>query len=498
MAVSNKVMRVHPTDTVAVVLEEVRQGEVVQCGDHRITAAATIAPGHKIALVDIVAGADVIKYGAPIGHATAPIAAGAHVHLHNLATNLDGVRAYQYHPVAWEPPAAIDGTFEGYLRENGTVGIRNEIWIIPTVGCVNGVAERLAQRGSRVHAYGTIEGVFAFPHPYGCSQLGGDHRTTQRILAGLVNHPNAGGVLVLGLGCENNHLSEFLPCLGAFQGRRVKFLDCQQVGDEMAEGMALIDELALYARREERQPLPLSCLKIGVKCGGSDGLSGITANPLVGMLADRLVAAGGTVALTEVPEMFGAEHLLMNRCADRPVFEKLVAVVNEFKEYFTRCGQAIYENPSPGNKDGGISTLEEKSLGCVQKGGSSPITAVLNYGDGLMQSGLQVVSGPGNDIVSQTALVAAGAQLLLFTTGRGTPLGAPAPTLKIASNSEIARRKPNWIDFNAGALLDGHAMDELTDALMTAVLEVASGTRKTRNEIEDNRQIAIWKDGVTL
>lgn len=435
--------------------------------------------GHKYALRPICAGENVIKYGQPIGHATADIAIGDHVHSHNLATNLSGKSAYTYEPGDLDRAPLPAPTFMGYLREDGQVGIRNDVWIVNTVGCVNKIAEQLARR----------TGAKCFPHPYGCSQLGNDQKITQLILRGLVNHPNAGGVLVLGLGCENNNIPEFRKVLGQWDDRRVKFLSAQDAEDELAAGEALIRELQAYAATFQRQELPLSKLNIGLKCGGSDGLSGITANPLVGRFCDRFTAMGGSCVLTEVPEMFGAEHLLMQRCADRETFNKTVALINDFKDYYTRHGQVIYENPSPGNKAGGITTLEEKSLGCIQKGGLAPVVDVLDYGDRVRKPGLSLLNGPGNDIVAVTNLMAAGCQMILFTTGRGTPLGTGVPTLKIATNRSLAEKKSNWIDFDA---TDGD-----TDALTRLILRVANGT-PTRNEQNGCEEIAIFKDGVTL
>ena len=441
--------------------------------------------GHKYALRDIAAGEDIIKYGNPIGHAICDIKKGEHVHTHNVKTNLSGNLEYVYEPKFYDIPAE-DGerTFMGYVRENGDVGIRNEIWIVNTVGCVNKVSQKLAE----------LTGARYFPHPFGCSQLGDDQTTTQLILRGMVNHPNAAGVLVLGLGCENNNIEVFKKVLGDYNPERVKFLNTQDFDDDIAAGVALINELKVYAAKFVRTPVPVSRLRLGLKCGGSDGYSGITANPLVGRLSDKLIAMGGSCVLTEVPEMFGAEHLLMQRCESREVFDKTVRLINDFKDYYTRHNQVIYENPSPGNKKGGITTLEEKSLGCVQKGGLSKVVDVLDYGDTLSKNGLSLLNGPGNDIVAITNLMAAGVHIILFTTGRGTPVGAPVPTVKIATNHSLAVRKPGWIDFDASPTLEGNP---LTDELFEYVISVAEG-KETQNEINDYREISIFKDGVTL
>lgn len=441
--------------------------------------------GHKYALRDIKCGEDIIKYGNPIGHATCDIKKGEHVHTHNVKTNLSGNLEYSYDPKFYDTPAVpTDRTFMGYVRENGDVGIRNEIWIVNTVGCVNKIAQKLSE----------LTGARYFPHPFGCSQLGDDQTITQKILRGMVNHPNAAGVLVLGLGCENNNIEVFKKVLGEYNPDRVKFLNTQDHDDDIAAGVRLINELKAYAAKFVRTPVSVSKLRIGLKCGGSDGYSGITANPLVGRLSDKVISHGGSCVLTEVPEMFGAEHLLMQRCESREVFDKTVKLINDFKDYYTRHNQVIYENPSPGNKKGGITTLEEKSLGCVQKGGLSKVVDVLDYGDVLTKNGLSLLNGPGNDIVAITNLMAAGVHIILFTTGRGTPVGAPVPTVKIATNHSLAERKSGWIDFDASPTLTG---DPLTDELFEYVISVAEG-RETKNEINDYREISIFKDGVTL
>lgn len=444
--------------------------------------------GHKYAICDIKKGENIVKYGSPIGHATQDIKKGDHVHTHNTKTNLSGKSDYKYnykdYNIKSEPSKL---TFKGYVRENGDVGIRNEIWIINTVGCVNKVAQKLAQ----------ITGAKYFTHPFGCSQLGDDQKITQFVLKGLVNHPNAGGVLVLGLGCENNNIKEFKKVLGDYNEKRVKFLNCQDFDDEIEEGIKLIDELKEYASSFKREDVNISKLKIGLKCGGSDGYSGISANPLVGSLSDRLISHGGSCVLTEVPEMFGAEHLLMERCETKEVFDKTVALINNFKDYYIRHNQVIYENPSPGNKDGGITTLEEKSLGCIQKGGLSKVVDVIDYGDKISKNGLSLLNGPGNDIVAITNLTAAGVNLILFTTGRGTPVGAPVPTIKISTNKNLYEKKKNWIDFDSSPVLYEKSMEEVTDEFLNYIISVASGV-ETNNEKNDFREISIFKDGVTL
>jgi altronate hydrolase len=492
-------IRIHQQDNVAVAITDLRAGETHAIDMVGVTLRQDIPRGHKVALLPIQQGELVSKYGFPIGRATCDIQPGEWVHSHNLKTHLAGLDEYIYKPVITPfIPFEDNLTFGGFVRDNGDIGIRNEIWIIPTVGCVNKTAEILARTMEAKLDDSAIDGVYAFPHPYGCSQLGDDHVRTQKILAGLVKHPNAAGVLVLGLGCENNTMEDFRKVLGDVDSQQVRFLVAQEQDDEIEAGIRELRALAAYARQFRRTSVPISCLKVGLKCGASDGFSGITANPLVGALSDLLVAHGGTTVLTEVPEMFGAETLLLNRCTTREVFDKCVNMVNGFKAYYLSHEQPIYENPSPGNKAGGITTLEEKSLGCVQKGGTSPVIDVLDYGEPLQTNGLNLLTGPGNDPVSITALTAAGAHLILFTTGRGNPLGAPVPTIKISSNTPLAKRKPHWIDFDAGRLLDGASIPDLADDLFRAVLKVASGNMLTRNEQNNYREIAIFKDGVTL
>ena len=489
----NDMIHIHPADNVAVALKLIPAGTQFE----GVTAKADIPQGHKMALTDLAENDQVVKYGFPIGHAVQPIAAGEWVHTHNMKTNLSGQLEYGYHPKLNPPAAQAPGTFQGYRRKNGQVGIRNEIWIIPTVGCVNDVAKALVRENQDL-VTGTIDGLYTFPHPFGCSQTGADHAQTRKLLAALTRHPNAGAVLVLSLGCENLTHEQFLEELGPYDEDRVKFLTCQQVEDELEAGREILTQLAAYAGQFCREPIPASELVVGMKCGGSDGLSGITANPTVGRFSDLLVAQGGSTVLTEVPEMFGAEGFLMDRCINEEVFRKAVNMINGFKDYFLRHNEVVYENPSPGNKAGGITTLEDKSCGCVQKGGSAPIMDVIGYGDQVVTKGLNMLYGPGNDLVSSTALTAAGAHLILFTTGRGTPFGAPAPTMKLATNTPLAQKKANWIDFNAGVVADGvRTLDEAAQDLMALVLEVASG-KKTRAEEKGFREISIFKDGVVL
>lgn len=491
-----EVLKISPGDSVAVALVPLKAGDTVEVDGEIITLLDDVPAGHKVALRAMRTGEHVIKYGFPIGEAKTDIPQGSHVHVHNLRTLLSGELEYQYHPNGKPLAAQPTATFAGYPRKDGRVGVRNELWILPTVGCVNDVARALERRAQALVG-GGVEGVYAFPHPYGCSQMGEDQENTRRVLADLATHPNAGGVLLLGLGCENSGIDQIRPHMGEYDPDRVRFLVCQQVEDEIAEAMRLLGELAANMRGETRVPCPASKLVVGLKCGGSDGFSGITANPVIGGFSDLLIAQGGSTILTEVPEMFGAETLLMDRCEDESMFRKTVDLINNFKRYFEEHHQTIYENPSPGNKAGGISTLEDKALGCTQKSGFAPVKDVLTYGQRVSTAGLNLLSAPGNDLVASTALAAAGAQIVLFSTGRGTPFASPVPTVKIASNSRLAAHKHGWIDFNAGELLDGKELTELSQALMDYVLAVAGG-QKVCSENNGYHDMAIFKTGVTL
>ena len=492
----NEMVQITPRDLVAVALKPLNAGETVSFGNGQITLKDDIPMGHKAALRSIRKGEAVIKYGFPIGEATEDIPAGGHVHTHNLHTLLKGEQEYEWHPAKPETRKAAPAVFRGYPRAKGRPGIRNELWILPTVGCVNDVAKALAAKAQRLTG-GSVEGVYAFPHPYGCSQLGDDQDNTRKVLADLATHPNAGGVLLLGLGCENSGIEQIKPWMGDWDESRVRFLICQETEDELETGMKLLEELAERMRQDRREDCSADQLVIGLKCGGSDGLSGITANPAIGVFSDILTGMGGTTILTEVPEMFGAETILMNRCETEELFQKTVQLINGFKGYFESYHMPVYENPSPGNKAGGITTLEDKALGCTQKSGSSPVRGVLSYGEKVTAAGLNLLSAPGNDLVASTALAASGAQMVLFSTGRGTPFGCPVPTVKIATNSPLAKKKKHWIDFNAGRLLENRTLEELGAELMEKVLRIASG-EPARNEENGFHDLAIFKQGVTL
>ena len=495
-----KFIKIHEEDNVVVALQAIQKGETVTVCGEQITAAEDVPAGHKMAVQDMEEGESVIKYGCQIGLAKEKIQKGQWIHTHNVKTALGDLLSYTYEPIVTDGKSADkqteERTFMGSARKDGKAGVRNEIWIIPTVGCVNNIATAMAKAANE-KVKGSVEEVIAFPHPYGCSQMGDDQEHTRQILADLIHHPNAGGVLVLGLGCENSNIDVLKEYIGEYDSDRVKFLVCQESDDEMADGLKLLEELIEYASGFEREAVSVSKLIVGLKCGGSDGFSGITANPLVGRFSDLLIENQGTTILTEVPEMFGAETLLMNRCENRELFDKTVALINDFKNYFKSYNQTIYENPSPGNKKGGISTLEDKSLGCTQKSGSAPVKGVLSYGERVENKGLNLLSAPGNDLVAATALAASGAQIVLFTTGRGTPFASPVPTVKISSNSALSEKKSNWIDFNAGVLVEGADMKETAEQLFAYVVEVASG-KKVRSEEAGFHDMAIFKQGVTL
>lgn len=497
---NNKLLMIQPNDNVAIALTALSRGTRCEAGGKTLLLLDDIPPAHKVALCDMAEGQEVIKYGLSIGHTTKPVRAGEHVHIHNVTTNLEGLLEYSYQPKndVWEGfRQKEDAWFDGYLREDGRAGTRNEIWIVPTVGCVNRTAQILAEQAEKKYA-GRIDGVRALTHNAGCSQLGDDMLTTQKLLSGLINNPNAGAVLVVSLGCENNCLEFFRPVLGEVNPDRVKFLITQDHKDEYEEGMELLDQLAEYAASFKRQRLSAGLLQIGLKCGSSDAFSGVSANPLCGRITDRVVRCGGKGILTEVSEMFGAETRLMERAVNKEVFEDEVKLINDFKEYFMRYGQPIDRNPCPGNIRSGISTDEDKSLGNIQKGGTAPVVDVLYYGDQASRSGLSLLIGSGNDAVSVTNMTASGANLILFTTGNGNPFGAFVPTIKISSNTALFEKKKNWIDFNAGQVLDGKSFEEASDELFHMVLDVASGKIQTKNERFGYREISIFRDGVIL
>ena len=493
------ILKINPADNVVVAIQPQSAGAVITVDGKKITVLEDVPAGHKIAIKDLAEGENVIKYGFPIGHAREAKAAGSWMNENNIKTNLSGLLSYEYHPkeVTLDIPDE-KRTFLGYRRKNGMVGIRNEVWIIPTVGCVNGIIQKLCERLRQETKCEGVDGIYAFPHNYGCSQLGDDHENTKKILRDMVHHPNAGAILVVGLGCENNQPHVFEQYCGDYDKERVKFLVAQKVqGDEVEAGMEILRDLYALASKDKRTAVPVSELRVGLKCGGSDGFSGITANPLLGMFSDWLVAQGGTTVLTEVPEMFGAETILMDRCADKNLFDQTVSLINDFKDYFLRHGEPVGENPSPGNKAGGISTLEDKALGCTQKCGKSLVRGVMAYGDRLQAKGLNLLSAPGNDLVASTALASSGCHMVLFTTGRGTPFGTYVPTMKISTNSTLFANKPRWIDFNAGVIAEGEDMQDVCRRFTDYIIDVASG-RQTNNEFNGYHEIAIFKNGVTL
>ncbi|MBQ8455996.1 MAG: altronate dehydratase [Prevotella sp.] len=492
-------LKINPADSVVVCLQPKKKGDIIEIDGKQIVVNQDTPAGHKVLIKDAKEGEDIIKYGYPIGHARQNLKAGDWVNENNLKTNLSGTLEYTYRPVNEKLNIKNENrNFKGYVRKNGDVGVRNEIWIVPTVGCVNGIAERLVNQLKKETQEEGIDAIWSWHHNFGCSQLSGDHENTRKILRDICLHPNAGGVLVLSLGCENNQPDEFMKMLGDYDKDRIRLLVTQKVeGDEVEAGMEILRELYAIAKNDKREEVPVSKLRVGLKCGGSDGFSGITANPLVGEFSDWLVAQGGTSILTEVPEMFGAETILMNRCETTELFDQTVSMINNFKEYFLSHGEPVGENPSPGNKAGGISTLEDKALGCTQKCGKAPVSGVMEYGDRLQHTGLNLLSAPGNDLVAATALASAGCHIVLFTTGRGTPFGTFVPTMKIATNPTLAKNKPHWIDFSAGQLIEGRTMQDLVPEFIDMVLDVASG-KHAHNEANGYREISIFKNGVTL
>ncbi len=492
-------LKIHSDDNVLIALKDLPQGYLIKQEDGTsLELSEPIPYAHKFAAIGIEEGTDVVKYGAPIGYATCTIIPGQHVHTHNTKTKLSGTINYQFNQHLSDNQLKNENrTFMGYQRANGEVGIRNELWIVPTVGCVNGQADQIISQFKAKHPANDIDHVQVFRHSYGCSQLGDDHQNTQKALANLIKHPNAGGVLVLGLGCENNQISELKKFIGDYDESRIRFLTAQDVEDEVEEGLKLFESIYETMRHDKRESCPVSALKIGLKCGGSDGLSGITANPLVGALSDYLIAQGGSTILTEVPEMFGAEHLLMERAENKFIFDKTVKLINDFKEYYLKHNLPVYENPSPGNKKGGITTLEDKSLGCTQKGGTATVVDVLNYAEPIQKNGLNLLASPGNDLVAASALGFSGCQLVLFTTGRGTPFGSFVPTMKIATNTALFEKKKNWIDFNAGKLLENYSMQQLINELLNEIIIIAEG-KKLKHELTGFKEIAIFKTGITL
>lgn len=487
----DKAIIINPRDNVGVALFELKKGETFG----NIEIINNIPEKHKFALTDIAKDENVIKYGYPIGRATTDIKKGDHIHTHNLITTLTDSAEYIYKGGKAYSPKETDLTFMGYLRKNGKVGIRNRIFIIPTVGCANNAAKMIAEKANKELNLGSD--VLALTHPYGCSQLGDDASNTAKCIAALCKHPNVGGALLLSLGCENNNLQVMKPFLGEYDTDRIRLLNMQECDDEIEQGLEIIKSIYNIIKEDKRTPQPISKLTVGFKCGGSDGFSGITANPLCGKICDKLTSYGATAILTEVPEMFGAETILMDRTVNEVVFNKTVDMINGFKNYFTEHNQVVYENPSPGNKDGGITTLEEKSLGCITKGGTSIVTDVLNLYEPCKKSGVSLLWGPGNDIVSTTNLACADAVMILFTTGRGNPLGAPIPTLKISTNTALFQKKKSWIDFDAGTLLKNGSFEEATEKLLDTIIDMANG-KKALNEINNYEEIAIFKDGITL
>ena len=492
-----KAVKINPKDNAAVAVCNITENEEIYIGEEKIVLKENIPSGHKFALCDIKKNDEIIKYGFPIGFAKRDILKGEHIHSDETGSLVKDLLSYEYEPFKLKPEKEEPAKFFGFKRADKKVGIRNEVWIIPTVGCVNSIA-KAAEKSAQKYIKGSIDGIYAFNHQYGCSQLSNDLLMTMDLLCGLIRHPNAGAVLVIGLGCENGNIAELKKRLGDYDENRVKFLNCQDEEDELSAADKLLKSLCDFAAQAKREPCLTSDLIIGLKCGGSDGFSGITANPVLGHITDKITSQGGSAVLTEVPEMFGAEQILLKRCKNREIFDKTVCLVNDFKKYFMKYNEPVDENPSPGNKAGGITTLAEKSLGCVQKGGNAEIEDVLNYGEPVRKNGFSLLQAPGNDLVASCALAASGAQLILFTTGRGTPFGCPVPTLKISSNSPLFEKKKTWIDFDAGGVLNGEKFENCADLLFDLIIKTSSGEYFARSERLDKSNLALFKDGVTL
>ncbi len=491
-------MRAHVSDDVAAALRDLTAGEIADIEGVPTVLREDIPAGHKFALRHLERGEAVRRYGADIGIMSEPAQRGALVHSHNLATALIGEVAYARDTGDAAHAASTARSlpaWRGYRRADGRWATRNEIWLLPTVGCVAPLVEDIAREANALHA-GKLDGIVGFGHPHGCSQLGDDLAGTRAALAGLCDNPNAGGVLLIGLGCESNQLDDLVALVPEGSRAKIRMMRAQEPGDEHERALELIAQLVEELAPLEREEAPAAALTVGLKCGGSDALSGLTANPLLGRFTDQLVASGGKAVLTEIPEIFGAERALFSRAVSREVFEAAGALLNRFKRYFLEQGQPVSENPSPGNIAGGITTLEEKSLGAVQKGGNAPLVDVLDYGAAAQVPGLTLLEAPGNDAVSSTALAAAGATLIVFTTGRGTPLGFPVPTVKVSSNSQLAQSKAGWIDFDAGRVL-GEGTGAVSEDFARRMIAIASGER-TAAERSGQRVIALWKRGVTL
>lgn len=496
-------IKLYPQDTVALATSELKKGQTVTVDGETITLLDDIPNAHKIALKDFETGEAVRKYDNIIGYASKPIKKGEWIHSHNEVTGLGKSKEYTYdfNPISIFPGES-DKTFMGYDRADGGAGIRNHLAIISTVFCANGPLRKLARMAeAKYPATENFDGIIAFDQEFGCSQTGKDLVTTCKIIAGIAKNANFGGVLLVSNGCEMAIPSVLEQYMGDYDKKRIRTLTLQEVEDEFTAGMELIDEIMEEMKDDKRTPININRLHIAMNCGGSDGYSGITANTLLGTLCDTLVKEGAIMNMTEVPEMMGAEHILMNRAADKSIFDDIVKMMYDYDAYFARYGEKAADNPTQGNKAGGLTTLEEKSLGCIQKGGHCAVMEVLEYGERATKNGFVLVSGPGNDLAGVSGQIAAGAVLTIFTTGRGTPCGFAGPTFRLASNTALATRKSNWIDYDAGRLLTAKTPEEveaLNKELYDAIMATVNGQYRTRTEENGYYILGALKDGVTL
>lgn len=487
----NTLLRLHPKDNVALALRPLPSGARVSVEGISLFTRDPIPYGHKVALVSIPKGGRIIKYGYPIGRAVRSISPGEHVHVHN--TESGRAHGDTARPVIREESSLIprfpQDTFLGFRRQDGRVGVRNHVLVMASVHCVNGGVERIGRE---------VPGVVALPHIYGCSQLGEDLAQTRRVLEGYVSHPNVGATLIVGLGCEALPTRELVDGLRD-RGYRVELLLLQEIGGSRAavrKGKELAAELLGEVGKLRPEPVPLSELVVGVECGGSDAWSGVTANPAVGAIADALVAHGGTVILSEVTEFIGAEHILAARAISPEVGKAILRAVARREGVAVEMGVDLRgAQPSPGNMEGGLTTIEEKSLGAIVKGGTTPVREFLGYGERPSARGLVVMDTSGNDLESVTGMVAGGAQVVLFTTGRGTPVGNPiVPVIKISSNTPLYERMRDDLDFDAGSILRGEPPTSVAARLAALLLEVAGG-RPTQAEVWGHREFAIEPRG---
>jgi altronate hydrolase len=481
-------IRLHPDDDVVIARQQLVSG--IALLDENVKVSGLVPPGHKVATHAIPAGAPVKRYNQIIGFAKRAIAAGEHVHLHNLAMG-EFARDYAFGADA-KPTRYVDNpaTFQGIIRADGRVATRNYVGILSTVNCSATVAQGIADafKGAGRDAFPNVDGVVALTHGSGCGMdvNGESMHVLRRTLGGYARHANFAGVLIVGLGCEANHISALLGAQKLSEGPLLRTFSIQDTGGTaktIAKGVAMIQEMLPHANAVKRQSVPAAHLTLGLQCGGSDGYSGITANPALGAAVDLLVRHGGTAILSETPEIYGAEHLLTRRAVSRAVGEKLIERIKWWEDYTLRNKGEMNNNPSPGNKAGGLTTILEKSLGAVAKGGTTNLVAVYEYAQPVTDKGFVYMDTPGYDPVSATGQVAGGANMICFTTGRGSAYGcAPAPSLKLATNTALWNRQEEDIDINCGEIVDGTStVEQMGERFFRMMLDAASG-QKTKSE----------------